>query len=420
MIRFSFVTIAVATVLAFAVASCSSADGVREAGVIDVAGAVAQPEELRVSDLGKRIRYVPLETTDSSLVSSTWVLTAADGAFLVSNLGFRSDEVPCLAFDTAGRFISSVGHLGQDPEAYMSSFVVLAPDSRSAYFQSTGMQHYSFDGKYLGSAPRGGMIGGPGVTVAVDTMFITVNDSYVGMNGPRCFSIYSQGLNSTAVDTTDIIPYPEDADNPEIGAVQNLWSHKGVMQNGFAWYHELQKGKVFFYLEGGVSQVWRVGDEVHHRRIFSDTIYAVTPASADAVYLFDCGDNRVDQSAIDRHEEIDSDALFVAELFENRDMIVFGASRGWLRDDDHETFVGVYDKRTGRTRAAAGRRGFVDDLSGFLPFYPAAVTPDGHFVGVITMEDIGRYREENPEAELPSEIAGLDDDANPVLVIVGD
>ena len=55
--------------LALALGACSTASQKSEAqGQIDIVPAFENPTELKVSHLGKNIRYVPLETTDSSLI----------------------------------------------------------------------------------------------------------------------------------------------------------------------------------------------------------------------------------------------------------------------------------------------------------------------------------------------------------------
>ncbi len=424
MAKFSFLTGTAAAVLALAAASCSSESSEKASGVIDVAGAVAQAQDLKVSDLGKTIKYVPLETTDSSLVSDKFVLVAGDGAFLVANVGseFGGGEISCLSFGTDGKFIARVGHLGQDPESYWYPLPIMAPDYKSAYFFGQNMQHYAFDGSYLGKSPRDGFIGYPGVSVAVDTMFIAVRNSRVGKYGPRVFSIYAEGFNSTVVDTTDVIPYPSDQDGgPVMYNELRIYNPKGIMRNGRTSYQEYREGNSVTYQGGrNLESVWRVGKEaVHHRGVLNDTVFAITPTSAEIAYIFDCGEGRLTQQLLEKQEEMPSSSLFVTDIVETSDRIVFAASRGWIRAD-HTPYVGIYDKKTGETRAGDGYKGFVDDLTGFISFYPITALPDGRLVGLITMDDIDKYLEENPDAKVPAEIAELEEDANPILVIVGD
>ena len=60
----------IAGVLAGLMMACSPASQDQAEGSIDVLPAFENLTELKVSNLGKNIRYVPLETTDSSLIGS--------------------------------------------------------------------------------------------------------------------------------------------------------------------------------------------------------------------------------------------------------------------------------------------------------------------------------------------------------------
>ena len=67
------------------------------------------------------------------------------------------------------------------------------------------------------------------------------------------------------------------------------------------------------------------------------------------------------------------------------------------------------------------KEGFTDDLTGLPPFHPVSSTEKGGFVGVLKIEDIQEWLEEHPEVKLEgtlAPLAGLADDANPVVVIV--
>ena len=70
--------------------------------------------ELKTSDCFKKIRYVALETTDSCLVGQGAYATILNDWIVVT-----SGRDRCQLFDKkTGRFIRSVGHVGEDPEGY--------------------------------------------------------------------------------------------------------------------------------------------------------------------------------------------------------------------------------------------------------------------------------------------------------------
>lgn len=409
-----------AAVVAVIAASCGGNEADKDASVIDIASAVANPVELKVSDLGKTIRYVPLETNDSVLVGNTWAITPADGGIYLSNYSrYGGSNTNCLSFDYDGKFIASVGHIGQDPEAYWTSQCLLAPDNKTAYFAgSTAMQHYDLEGKYLGRTPRNGIIGFPGNTGVVDTTFICVSQGRAGAFGPEYMSIMSEGMTTEVVDTTVIIPAPEDWDGRTVFSNVSITNVHGVMLNDLESYSEYQMAGKYMYRNGDNRRIWRVGDELHFRNTLRDTISILTPTSITPLYTFDCGPNAVTEDFLNTFEQMPSNALVVADIIETKDRIIFGASIGWMNYPDHKPFMGYFEKATGKTVATQAEKGFIDDIEGFMPFNPVIAAPDGTLIGILTVDDIDKYLEKNPGAELPASLKGLEPDANPILVFV--
>lgn len=96
-------------------AACSGTPQSKVEGLcaIDVAGAMEKHRELKLSDLGKELRYVALETTDSCLIDGNPNILLLDKHIVV--FSYKN----CFLFDKAsGRFICEIGHQGDDPEAY--------------------------------------------------------------------------------------------------------------------------------------------------------------------------------------------------------------------------------------------------------------------------------------------------------------
>ena len=64
--------------------ACSPSAQKGKEGQIDVLPAFENLTELKVSQLGKNVRYVPLETTDSSLIGARYHLQLLEDGILVS------------------------------------------------------------------------------------------------------------------------------------------------------------------------------------------------------------------------------------------------------------------------------------------------------------------------------------------------
>ena len=228
---------------ACAVCSCS-APANKDAGVVVVIGAIDSPSELKVSDLGSSITYVPLETNDSSVVGARFGIYPFDDYVAVGFFGNSPGDTRVLAFELpSGKFMNPIGHDGQDPEA-ITSFV------------------------------------------------------------------------------------------PKHNADGALRAFCG----------------------------------------FTDTVYTVTSDGVAPAFVFDLGDKPFRNSDVTEHE-VGDDELFLGQMVENPDALVFTAMRGWFADGN--TFIGLFDKASGTTRLTDSKKGFVDDLTGFMPFAPIATMPDG-------------------------------------------
>ena len=107
------------TFASLTLAACNSEGDIKEEklDVIPLEAAFENQTQLKVSDCFKKIRYVSLETNDSCLVGKTPYATILNDWIMVS-----SGKDRCQLFDKkTGRFIRSIGHVGDDPEAYASN-----------------------------------------------------------------------------------------------------------------------------------------------------------------------------------------------------------------------------------------------------------------------------------------------------------
>lgn len=422
---------AVAAAAAMCITGCSGNGGSEEASVVKVAEAVSSPVVLKVSDLGSKITYAPLETTDSSLVPNTWQLVPTESHLLVVNYdpwGMGSQN--CMSFDMSGKFLGIIGHTGDDPEAYSSPFPLISADGQSLYFMRYGaekyLQKYGIDGAYKGRVfPQIPPLGAQGMTQIVDTILVSVDCSLHSFTKEMWLTIYSGGLNSLGVpggvDTTIVAPKPADYDGSL--SFQSVYMNRfpGVMPHSVHIYQEYdeQAGerKHLFNTHSSTPRLVKVGKELHFKEPFIDTMYVVTPNSFTPIYTFDCGEKAVNRSEINT-KGIGGDNLWVTEVCESSDYIVFGACYGWLGVEDRKGYVGYFDKKTGKTRATAAENGFEDDLTGFMPFYPVVSNSRGDLIGILTIDDINNWLEAHPDAELPEQLRDLAEDANPVCVIV--
>ena len=183
-------------------ASCGSGGEAPTADttVINIAQAIESPVELKVSDLGSKITYVPFETLDESLIPNYWVLFPTDSHLIVSCISSSGmEDTHSMAFDMNGRFIATIGHVGDDPEAYGSPVPVIGHDD-NMYFPKWGgteklaWVEYDVQGKYLGRHfPEIPVT--PQSSQFIDTTLITVKTFGTLYDGAIYPTVYSGGIN---------------------------------------------------------------------------------------------------------------------------------------------------------------------------------------------------------------------------------
>lgn len=398
-------------------AGCSGSHESGEAGAVDVAGAIANPTEITTSQLGSKIRFVPLETTDSSLVGNAWTMVFTDDRAIVANLGV---EPGVLTFDLAdGKFLNRVGQIGSGPEDYYSSYFMYDPSVPQLIFGSgvdMGYISYSPDGEFLGHLLPGHTIRTALMLSAADSIAYTVRKD--NQESRELAFKLMRTTDSEPVDSFTAFPgqpdgyYPNGFDGITINENFSGPLRHSPQQLG----HTKNQGKTYIHLNLFPSHV---GTKPTIKEAMCDTVYRLTPAGLVPELVFDMGGHNFPLSEVNRRT-IGKDDLIVTDVVVTPSRAVFGISRGWIGDDDHELFIGTYDRQTGRTRIVPAATGITDDLGGFLPFAPAFATPRGDLIGVLTPEEIEEWYEQHPDFPRPDWLRNVAEDSNPILVIVSE
>lgn len=404
----------------FLLISCSGANQTLDQANINVADAMENVQELKVSHLGSKIKFVPLETNDSVLVSNRWNLLVTDKYAIISNME-RGNGQKCMTFDlNTGKYITTVGHPGQDPEAYGYCVPVLdeAGGDVLYFFKPNGIVKYSTDNRFLGSIKMNRMLAS--FPLINDTVMSTVL-SGSSPDGDRYISFLRMNLEGDLIDSTVVVGSgkPVTAYTPTRYYDASIYESPSLMPYSGLTYRKLKgrredEGHVVELR--GSDQMWQAGESVRFHQAFNDSIYGMTADGSSVTYVFDTGKWHYPVEETGK-TEIASNHAFVTDVTETKDKIVFAVSKGWF-GEDNKGYVGLYDKKAGTTIMGEIEKGFQDDLSGFAPFYPIRTNKKGQLIGVITIEDIDKWLEKHPDAERPASLNTLAEDANPVLVIV--
>ncbi|MBD5374893.1 MAG: DUF4934 domain-containing protein [Bacteroides sp.] len=395
-------------------AGCAYTAETRRLDTVNVAAAIENPTKITTSQLGSKIRFVPLETSDASLIANDWTIAFTDDRAIVGNFG---TEAGVLVFDLHdGQFLNRVGQIGAGPEDYANPFFLIDPVTSQLIFMSgngNGYLAYNTDGTYCGKVL-------PGFDTR-SAMPIGVADSIVyaatpGFNRERLFRAIH--MDSEPVDSFIAFKGQSGGDFPNgFNGLTIYDNFNGPLRHSMQDMRQVQN-QGHTYIVKSVFPI-TTGQHTGFKETMCDTVYRLTPSAAVPELIFDMGSHSFPINDLNR-KDIKSDNLIVTDVNVTPKKAVFGVSRGWIGDEDHTLYIGTYDRQTGETRIALASDGITDDLGGFIPFAPAFSNPKGDLIGVLTTDDIEEWYGENPDFPRPEWLNTLPDDSNPILVIVSE
>ena len=399
-----------ATGLSCLMAACtgtpqSSADGLCSS--IDVAGAMEKPAELKLSELGSDVCYVPLETTDSCLVGGSPNILLLDKEIVVFS------RQTCFIFDKeSGKFLSKVGHLGDDPEAYSTAAPTYNDVNGLLYFMRRPgkLQKYDLQGNYRGGVTIPTPPDSPSDFSFTDSVIIGRYGNIVGDNG-RALLLFNE--TGEQLDTVpSLLPVLPNRGVDDINSISvKKQGNAGIILTTF------KSGDASASV-AGIPFLWKSDNKIRYKENFNDTIYTVEGNELTPYIAFSTG--KWHWGAEARTESKDNEKrLLVGCIFETDHTVFFQCIRG-LYTDEPETFNGIYDRKANTTRMYAEKEGIKDDLTGFMAFRPKACSAQGEYGMIIDAGEVMTWLEENPEAaenEKLSALKELTDDSNPVVII---
>lgn len=396
-------------------AGCAHISETDKADTVKVASAIENPTKITTSQLGSKIRFVPLETSDTSLIANNWTIAFTNDRAIVGNFG---TEAGVLVFDLQdGRFLNRVGQIGSGPEDYANPFFLIDPVTSQLIFMAAngnGYLAYNPDGTYTGKVL-------PGFD-ARSAMPIGVADSIAyaatpqGFNRERLFRAIA--MDSQSVDSFIAFKGQSGGDFPNGFSGPTIYDNlNGPLRHSMQYLRQVQnQGKTYI-----VKSLFPMttGQHTGFKETMCDTVYRLTPSAAVPELIFDMGSHGFPINELNRRNIKPGD-LIVTDVTVTPKKAVFGVSRGWIGADDHTLYIGTYDRQTGKTSMALASDGITDDLGGFMPFAPAFSNPKGDLIGVLTTDDIEEWYGEHPDFPRPEWLNTLQEDANPVLVIVSE
>ena len=401
--------------------ACSSGQGEKTQGMIDVSSAFENLTELKVSQLGKNVRYVPLETTDESLIGATTALHLLKDKILVVTEG------KCMSFDkTTGKYLGNIGHTGDDPEGYTYATCYINPkDETLHFFRMQGRKYiqYNKEGEYMGEIPKP-----TSLTNSIYPLFLdsTVIAHPLGILETRpigrLYQFDYQGILQDSIPITIHDTFDKASETMVAAMIYNgltpgterpyglLFKNGGIMVE-----HENRYIGIYPI---SYPSLWLCKDEIHFHEALNDTIFQIDGNRIAPYLTFHTG-NRHFPLEKKGEKEASEGTLVITDVMETSQWILFHCTKDIYGEP--ESYQGIYDKKNGEVRLTKESDGFIDDIHHFLPIHPEAYGEKGEWGTLFSIEQIQTFQEEHPDFKMEGALAPLKDldfDANPVVVIV--
>ena len=390
-----------------------SSDGNR---VIDVATAMSQHTTLKASEYFNEIRYIPLETSDTCLIGSNPVIRFAGENILITTSNRSYSQA--MLFDTNGKFIRNIGHIGNDPEGY-SSVRCFVDDSRELiYFQGFGgsLVCYDFDGKFVRKIP----------THTVSewmTYFFLNGDTLIGYQSAPTGNDFNGIIIFNASDKIDSIPSNHPELHMEEISIARANSREVYGPVGYEGIFYFTGREATFIWMPGATIFWHQDRETYFKEPFNDTIFVIRRNTKIPHLILELGKYHWD--AADRMRPDMDKGIFFTQFFENHDILFFRfLTRVYdgYEFNNLQSYNAIYTKSTGDIKIALFNEGIIDDLTHFLPLQPRAVHSSGIYAGMLNPADILEwFEEQGNNANIPAEVQKLkqlDEEDNPVVVLM--
>ena len=368
-----------------------------------------------MSDFGKTVRYIALETNDDCLIGNAPLVKVLKNHIVVE-VNNR-----CLLFDkNDGHFLSEIGHTGQDPEAFSSSFSWT--DEKEEFLYFTGrpdkLLKYDLKGNFAGKIE---IPSPPGLAVYYLISGSEIIGYYNGINSSGNYSLTFFDKEGALSDTIPAFLTKLEETFAEIlnisvtrggGSIYGNWTKTGAIVIEY----KTDKKQI---IAPAAETLWKNNGAIRFKENFIDTIYTINGREFVPFIAFNTGKWRWPEN--ERTSKTNnSERIFVSDVSENNTFIFFQCIKG-LYTDEPVLYNGLYNKTTSGTKIANNSDPIQDDLSGFMPFKPLAMSTSGEFVSLIEAYEIIEWLENHPDSKNNDKLSFLkdfDEDQNPVIILV--
>ena len=357
--------------------------------VIPFEKGVGNVRPVKLSDIAEKVVFVPLETTDSSLVARQMLshIRLANGRIYV----------PCseglLTFDEkTGKFLHRISRKGQGPGEYASirGIEVCEGSDKVHIFSSEKVLTFQSDGKFLTQYAKPG---GWATSVMQDSLCLSFIINHTGQQKYRLL------ITDEQADTLQCFPQ---------------YDRFGV-PGGVNWrYHHNQERYFYTYK-----------DEYVFRDYYCDTLFTVKPDKLVPRFRLEMGkyglpkDLRLESvmMSVERNNALaKARKYFRPSVFEGGRFILMPYTTWDISQPQNIVFQYLlFDKQT-KECLKIENDAIINDMVGNLPFRPVARVADNVLMAWLEVSYLQEQMEKG--IQLPDGLKRMKDDDNAILMLV--
>lgn len=371
---------------------------------IDIESAMSYMQTIFVSDLGENVNYIPLETTDSSLIGNRPYIRKFRNTLLVA-----SEKQPIMMFSIEnGKFIKTIGNIGHGGNEYILSYdrPIFWTDKNEQYIfvksAEEKIQQYDSLGNYVGTVKLPEDIGPlSGLSQITIDDYIYFYRNY--LFDEQEYKITKVNYNTRQIEST--ITGNQKAVHPEfIGNLIIFPGFGGIPVSPTCLIHQMKNNCMAFnYMEDPC--LWNYNGETYFKKRFNDTIYQIKDKWLQPHYIFDLGNKQIPYDERFKTEGM-LDKISIEYILESPKALFFMFKTNHFHIEPN-IYWGVYNKLTHEVKIS-DKHQIKDENNGYVIEEMHTATSDGEIIGLVSVE---RYMELSRNKQMGS-------DDNPIAVIL--
>ena len=318
-----------------------------------------------------------------------------------------------------GKYICSIGHIGDDPSGYSSTNYWIDDAGLFYFFRAPDqLLKYNQKGEMTGKIQIPHIPAAPDFFAFSDSTIIAHCNSSIGLESSNSLLF----LNSFGEKLDSI---PNLLKSPSIPSPDNI-SSLSIIKRGAGFFGNLGRRGVMIIKDKEQGELllplynpslWSSENEVRFRETFTDTIYTIKNRKLYPYMVFHTD---TDHSSANPLWYSNPQSIYVAYVLENTHSVFFQYVK------NKQVYNGLYNKETQQTKFAKCQQFIVDDLTSEQELkvdLSALCSYKGEYGFILeaaSIPDASQKQSDNKNENIPHWMSQLDEDANPVIAIVSD